>query len=314
MQGREEPGIAKQANQTSHGQHTHTQQRQKPTRWKSVSTAARQACTTNQSNSNDFPVLLPYKGKGTPSAPSSWWLLLSLRLRGPRFQAERIWSDVVRSRGPAFLLCCQSPCVLTGVASSAASRCWEVGGRGHRGFGQPRSSTVTDRGSDSTFQMADITRRILQGALLLHQCVKEHTASYSPPSLPPPTSCLLPHSDPASVSVLKFQTIKTSNPKYEHVECMVNLCVTPLFSVSFLFFLTHSFPIWKKHPAYGYDHPSLSYFCPPTLLFASFFMSRRIRLCGKLFSRKYGVAPLTTQQKFAENSGNHGHNKRHIPQ
>lgn len=81
----------------------------------------------------------------------------------------------------------------------------------------------------------------LQGALLLHQRVKEHTASFSPPSAPP-TSCLLPLSDPASVSVLKFQKIKTTNRKYEHMEFMVSLCFTPLFSVSFLIFLTHSFP------------------------------------------------------------------------
>lgn len=81
----------------------------------------------------------------------------------------------------------------------------------------------------------------LQGALLLHQRVKEHTASFSPPSAPP-TSCLLPLSDPASVSVLKFQKIKTTNRKYEHMEFMVSLYFTPLFSVSFLIFLTHSFP------------------------------------------------------------------------
>lgn len=49
--------------------HTHacTQQREKHTRWTSVSTKTRQACNRNQTNSNDFPALLPYKGKGTPS-------------------------------------------------------------------------------------------------------------------------------------------------------------------------------------------------------------------------------------------------------
>lgn len=69
---REEPGMAK-TNKSSltQGQHTHTQPRQKQTRWKSVSTKPRQADTTNQANSNDFPALLPYKGKGTPSAKFS---------------------------------------------------------------------------------------------------------------------------------------------------------------------------------------------------------------------------------------------------
>lgn len=72
---REEPGMAKQTNQASHRAntptHTHTQPRQKQTRWKSVRTKPRQADTTNQANSNDFPAPLPYKGKGTPSVQFS---------------------------------------------------------------------------------------------------------------------------------------------------------------------------------------------------------------------------------------------------
>lgn len=60
-----------------HTQHLHTprqtrrQQRQKHTRWNSVSTKTRQACNRNQTNSNDFPALLPYKGIGTPSKSSA---------------------------------------------------------------------------------------------------------------------------------------------------------------------------------------------------------------------------------------------------
>lgn len=61
---------------------------------------------------------------------------------GPGFPAELVWLDVV-SCGPALLLYCQSPRVRTGVASSAPSGCRHAGGRGHSGFGQPRSSTVT---------------------------------------------------------------------------------------------------------------------------------------------------------------------------
>lgn len=84
--GKEEPRMAKQTNQATHGAHTlntSTQQRQKHTRWNSVSTKIRQACNRNQTNSNDFPALLPYMGIWTPSKKFSWWLQLSLLLPGP---------------------------------------------------------------------------------------------------------------------------------------------------------------------------------------------------------------------------------------
>lgn len=65
-----------------HTQHTHSAG-EKHTRWNSVSTEIRQACSRNQTNSNDFPAPLPYKGIGTPSKKFSWWLQLSLLLPGP---------------------------------------------------------------------------------------------------------------------------------------------------------------------------------------------------------------------------------------
>lgn len=84
--GKEEPRMAKQTNQATHGAHTlsrsHSRDR-KHTRLNSVSTKTRQACNRNQTNSNDFPALLPYKGIGTPSKKFSWWLQLSLFLPGP---------------------------------------------------------------------------------------------------------------------------------------------------------------------------------------------------------------------------------------
>lgn len=56
--------------------------------------------------------------------------------------------------------------VCAGVVSSGSSERCQSRGREHRGRGQQRQRTTpserrADRGSDSTFQMADIARRIL---------------------------------------------------------------------------------------------------------------------------------------------------------
>lgn len=150
-------------------------------------------------------------------------------------------------------------------------------GGGTQALGQPRSSTVADRGSDSTFQMADRTRRILaRGSASTAVCESAHGFLFPSFSPPLPTSCLLPLSDPASVSVLKFQTIKTTHRKYEHVECMVNLCFTPLFS-SFFSDLSYSFLpfqkkknlpciwLWSSLPfLFSHSYPA---FLPPFLIF-----------------------------------------------
>lgn len=179
-------------------------------------------------------------------------------------------------------------------------------GGGTQALGQPRSSTVTDRGSDSTFQMADRTRRILaRASASTAVCVKVHTASSSPPFLPPsPLPVFFPSQTlpPSPSSNSKQSKQLTANMNTWNAWSIFALL--PFFPVSFLIFLTHSFPFRRKktYPAYGYDHPCLSYFRTPTLLsfLLSLFSMSRTGLCGRLlFTCKFGVAPLPTQQKFA---------------
>lgn len=93
--------------------HPHTQPRQKQTRWKSVRTKPRQADTTNQANSNDFPAPLPYKGKGTPSAKFSCCCL------GIFWPPDSLWSSSGQMwSAPEVLLSCST------VSSLASALAW----------------------------------------------------------------------------------------------------------------------------------------------------------------------------------------------
>lgn len=84
-----------------------------------------------------------------------------------------------------------------------------------------------DRGSDSAFQMADITRRILaRGSTSTPVCETADCFLFHSFSLSPP-SRLLPPSAPASVSFLKFQTENTAF--HTEVDCLANPRFLPVF-------------------------------------------------------------------------------------
>lgn len=174
-----------------------------------------------------------------------------------------------------------------------------------------------DRGSDSTFQMVDITRRILaRGSTSTAVCETAgsflfQALSFSPPFLSSsslrPCLCLLPQlpnnnkNNCPYIGGLPGQSLFSScfhlhilNFKY-----FLSLFHFPKISCSFLPFQEKS----SLHVVMIILHflifALLQHYL--TLLPSSFSISWNIQLCGKLFGHIFAVVPLTTQQKCADN-------------
>lgn len=112
---KEEPRMAKKKIIQA-TRNTQREQRQKYTRWISVSTKSRQACNTNQINSNDFSTPLPYKGMGTPSETFRLMTAVVFASSRPRSQnPDYVRLDVIYSRGLTFMLVV---CPVSRVAST----------------------------------------------------------------------------------------------------------------------------------------------------------------------------------------------------
>lgn len=141
--GKGELRTAKQTNQaTMQHPHTHTrmQQRHKRTRWNSVSTKPRQACNRNQTNSNDFSALFPYKGIGTPSKRSAGSADNCSCLQTQiLFRVCLVAYGLLRHffiLGVCWRASCQRSPICIGVVSSGSPGYCQSTGREQRGIGQ----------------------------------------------------------------------------------------------------------------------------------------------------------------------------------
>lgn len=156
----------------------------------------------------------------------------------------------------------------------------EGAGRQRTTPSEPRA----DRGSDSTFQMADIARRILaRGSTSPPVCKTADCFLFSPflshGPLPCPSSslspCLFPQIPNIKTQISTRRWAAGLIPQFlSCVFIILNLHTFPVHTfVTSLFFLFVTLPLTslpllltpslsakKKQPPYGYDHPSLSYF------------------------------------------------------
>lgn len=123
-----------------------------------------------------------------------------------------------------------------------------------------------DRGSDSTFQMADIARRILaRGSTSPPVCETADCFLFLSLSLSL-SSSLLPLSPPASVSLLKFQTEKHSFPHRWAAWLILS------FFLCFLIFSSSGRHIYFLSPFLLLMSPSLNF---PSSLAQSFPFSKK---------------------------------------
>lgn len=109
-------------------------------------------CNRNQTNFSD---LLPYKGIGTPSGRFSWWsqLLFLFFSKSYREGLKRITPAV-------WMVCVQSE--ESHLRWCGLQRFFRLLSEQRVGAVKQRTTSLqADRGSDSTFQMQDRTRRIL---------------------------------------------------------------------------------------------------------------------------------------------------------
>lgn len=204
----------------------------------------------------------------------------------------------------------------------------EGAGRQRTTPSEPRA----DRGSDSTFQMADIARRILaRGSTSPPVCKTADCFLFSLFLSLCPLPCLLPPSAPASF--LQIPNIKTQISTRRWAAGLIPQFLSCVFIISiFTLFLSIPllppfFPFFVTLPLTSLPlllTPSLSakkksslhmvmiilhslIFCSteniahyPALLLPSFSISWSVRLCGKLFAPIFAALPLTTQQKCAD--------------